>query len=134
KERERRRQEARTLCARATEIVGHFVRLEEDAERLAAEARVLLEPIKGWEPVERKRPGWHRQEAAGKAEKDAALVLAEAIELYTKALGYDADCDEAHAGLAELYWSRARLAETERTAAQQVYYEALVMEHDRGKY
>lgn len=134
KERERRRQEARALCSRASDVVGHFKKLEADAERLTAEARVLLEPLKGWEPVEKKRPGWLRQEAAARAEKDAALVLAEAIELYTKALGYDADCEDAHAGLAELYWSRARLAETQRSAAQQVYYEALVMEHDRGRY
>jgi serine/threonine-protein kinase len=71
---------------------------------------------------------------AARAEKEAALVLAEAIEIYTKALGYDADSAEAHAGLADLYWSRARVAEADRDAVQQVYYEALVAEHDRGKY
>jgi serine/threonine-protein kinase len=134
KERERRREEARTLCARAHDVVARFESLEQDRERLASEAKTLLEPIKGWESVDKKRPGWQRQEAAARAEKDAALVLAEAIELYTKALGYDADSEEAHAGLAELYWSRARAAEVERTVAQKVYFEALVMEHDRGKY
>jgi serine/threonine-protein kinase len=134
KERERRRAEARTLCERAHEIVARFGELEADRTRLAKEAKELLEPIKGWEPIEKKRPGWQREDLAARAEKDAALVLAEAIELYTKALGYDADSEEAHAGLAELYWSRARVAETDRAAAQQVYYEALVMEHDRGKY
>jgi serine/threonine protein kinase/formylglycine-generating enzyme required for sulfatase activity len=134
KERERRREEARSLCARAIEVVAQFESLEKDRERLAQEAKELLEPIKGWEPTDRKRPGWQREDAATRAEKDAALVLAEAIELYTKALGYDADSEAAHAGLAELYWSRARVAETERAAAQQVYFEALVMEHDRGRY
>ena len=134
KERERRREEARTLCLRAQEIVARFETLEKDRERLQKEAEVLLEPIVGWEPIDKKRPGWQREDAAVRAEKDAALVLAEAIELYTKALGYDADSEEAHAGLAQLYWSRARAAETERAAAQQVYYEALVMEHDRGPF
>jgi eukaryotic-like serine/threonine-protein kinase len=134
KERERKREEARALCLRATEIVARFGELEKDRGRLAEEAEQLLEPIKGWEPVDKKRPGWQCQDAAARAEKDAALVLAEAIELYTKALGYDADSEEAHAGLAELYWSRARVAEIDRAAAQQVYFEALVMEHDRGKY
>jgi formylglycine-generating enzyme required for sulfatase activity len=134
KERERRREEARSLCARAHEIVARFATLEEDRTRLAAQAEEVLAPIKGWEPVDKKRPGWQLEDNAARAEKDAALVLAEAIELYTKAIGYDADSEEAHAGLAELYWSRAREAETERAAAQQVYYEALVMEHDRGKY
>lgn len=134
KERERRRQEARALCIRAREVVGRFERLEAESKRLAAEAEELLAPIKGWEPVEKKRPGWSCQEAAARAERDAALVLAEAIELYTKALGYDAELDEAHAGLANLYWSRSRVAESERLVAQQVYFEALVMEHDRGQY
>ncbi|HEY8079514.1 MAG TPA: protein kinase, partial [Labilithrix sp.] len=134
KERERRREEARTLCVRAKEIVARFVELEDERKRFAAQAKELLEPVKGWEAVDKKRPGWQRADQAARAEKDAALVLAEAIELYTKALGYDADSEDAHAGLSELYWSRARIAETERAAAQQVYYEALVMEHDRGKY
>lgn len=134
KERERRREEARSLCLRARSIVMRFETLEEDRKRLAEEAKVLLEPIRGWESIDQKRPGWQRQDAAIRAEKDAALVLAEAIELYTKALGYDSGSDEAHAGLADLYWSRARIAEADRAAAQQVYFEALVMEHDRGKY
>lgn len=134
KERERRREEARTLCTRAGEMVASYAELEADRERLQKEAHALLEPLKGWESVEKKRAGWQQQEAARRAEKDAALRLAEAIELYTKALGYDNDSEEAHAGLADLYWSRARAAESERSAAQQIYYEALVMEHDRGKY
>ncbi len=134
KERERRRQEAHALCVRAREVVARFGKLEADGKRLAAEAADLLAPVKGWEPVEKKRPGWSCQEAAARAERDAALVLAEAIELYTKALGYDAEIDEAHEGLADLYWARARAAESERHVAQQVYFEALVMEHDRGKY
>lgn len=134
KERERRRSEAQTLCLRARETVARYVQLEDDRKRLAEEAEELLEPIKGWEPVDKKRPGWQREDQAERAEKEAALVLAEAIELYTKALGYDAECEEAHRGLADLYWSRARAAEVHRAAAEQVYYEALVTEHDQGQY
>jgi eukaryotic-like serine/threonine-protein kinase len=134
KERERRRIEAQTLCVRAQETVTRYAQLADDQQRLAAEAEKLLEPIKGWEAVDKKRPGWQKEDLAERSEKEAALVLAEAIELYTKALGYDADCEEAHKGLADLYWSRARSAESERAAAEQVYYEALVTEHDQGKY
>ncbi len=134
KERERRRQEARTLCTHATDVVRTYERLDADRRRLEIEARELLEPLNGFDPVDKKRPGWQRLESAARVQKDAALVLAEAIELYTKALGYDAESEEAHAGLADLYWSRARDAEGARVAAEQVYYEALVMEHDRGKY
>ncbi|MGH7298730.1 MAG: SUMF1/EgtB/PvdO family nonheme iron enzyme, partial [Polyangiaceae bacterium] len=57
-----------------------------------------------------------------------------AIELYTKALVYDAECGEAHRGLADLYWGRARQAESERRPAAQIYFEALVTDHDQGKF
>ena len=134
KEKERRRQEARSLCERAKAPVGRYQQLELERGRLAAQAAEALKKVKGWEPIEKKRPGWMLEDMADRAEKEAALVLAEAIELYTKALGYDAECAEAHQGLADLYWTRARGAEQVRHAAAQVYYEALVTEHDQGTY
>jgi eukaryotic-like serine/threonine-protein kinase len=134
KEKERRIEEARKLCARADEPVKRFLHLESERERLTAKARELLKPIKGWEPVERKRPGWQMEDLADKAEREAGLVLAQAIDLYTKALGYDASSAAAHKGLADLYWARARLAEEQRRPAVQVYYEQLVTDHDDGRY
>jgi eukaryotic-like serine/threonine-protein kinase len=134
KERERKRQEALKLCERAGEPMRRFVELEEQRKALTERARALLKPIKGHEPLEKKRQGWTLEEQAERAEREAALVLAQAIELYTKALGYDAQSVDAHQGLADLYWSRARLAEQQRQAALQVYYEALVTEHDQGKF
>ncbi len=94
----------------------------------------MLRHIKSWDALEKKRVGWALEDLADKAAREAALVLAEAIELFTKALGYDSECAEAHEGLARLYWKRARVAEDERRAAEQVYYEALVTEHDEGRY
>jgi serine/threonine-protein kinase len=134
KEKERRKEEARKLCERAKEPVRRFVVLEEQRRRLVSEAREALKPIKGYEPVEKKRPGWQLEDQADRAEREGGLFLAEAIELYTKALGYDANSTEAHDGLAELYWLRAQYAEEARQGAEQVYYEALVAEHDQGKY
>jgi serine/threonine-protein kinase len=134
KERERRRLEARKLCERAEEPSRRFKELESERLGLAERAREQLKPIKGHEPVEVKRPAWNLQEQADRAERDAALVLAGAVELYTKALGYDAHSAKAHQGLADLYWSRARLAEEHRQPALQVYYEALVTEHDQGTW
>jgi serine/threonine-protein kinase len=60
--------------------------------------------------------------------------MAAAIDLYTKALGYDPELIDARSGLADLYWSRAIEAEQERRPALQVYYEALVAEYDVGRY
>ncbi len=134
KERERRRAEAQSLCARANGPVLRFQHLETERQRLGELAKQTLKQVKGWEPVERKRAGWSLEDRAAEAERESGRALAEAIELYTKALGYDAECLLAHEGLADLYWSRARASETERRPAVQIYFEALVTEHDQGKY
>jgi serine/threonine-protein kinase len=134
KEKERRRAEALRLCARAEDPVERFLALESERERLTEQARLALKHIKSWEPVEKKRVGWALEDLADKAEREAALALAEVIELYTKALGYDSECKDAHEGLARLYWTRARAAEAERRVATQLYFEALVVEHDEPKF
>ena len=134
KEKARRREEARILCERAKGPSARYLALEDERGRLAEAATKALLHVKGWEPVDKKRPGWRLEDEAATAERESGRALAEAIELYTKALGYDAESEEAHRGLADLYWSRARAAEAERRPAQQVYYEALVTEHDVGTY
>jgi len=134
KERERRKAEAITLCERAREPILRYQHLETERQRLTELARQTLKQVKGWEPVERKRSGWSLEDRAAEAERESGRALAEAIELYTKALGYDAECVDAHRGLADLYWGSARRAETDRQPAVQVYYEALVTDHDQGKY
>jgi serine/threonine-protein kinase len=134
KERERRRSEALNLCARAKEPVLRFQHLETERQRLGELAKKTLKQVKGWESVERKRAGWTLEDRAAEAERESGRALAEAIELYTKALGYDAECLDAHRGLADLYWSRARAAEAERRPAVQIYFEALVTDHDQGRY
>ena len=134
KERERRRAEALTLCERAKEPVLRYQQLETDRQRLNDLAKTALKQVKGWEPVDRKRSGWALEDRSAEAERESGRAHAAAIELYTKALGYDVECEDAHRGLADLYWARARQAEAERHAATQVYYETLVADHDQGRY
>ena len=134
KEKERRKEEARRLCEQAREPVERYFKLEEEWHRLQKRAAEVLKDLEGWRPVDEKRAGWSLEERARESERESARALARAIELYTKALGYDATAKEAHEGLAELYWSRARQADAERRRATQIYYEALVLEHDTGRY
>jgi eukaryotic-like serine/threonine-protein kinase len=134
KEKARRREEALKLCAQAEQPVRRFHELEAEQRQLAGVAARVAKDIAGWEPVERKRALWGLEDRIAEADREAALVLAQAIELYTKALGYDTECGPAHRGLADLYWTRALVAEQERRAATQIYYEALVLEHDTGHY
>ena len=134
KERARRREEARRLCELAKVPVAQARTLAREREQLVADARHKLQDVKGFEPVERKRPGWALEDRAVQVERDQAAAIAAAIDLYTKALGYDAELVDARSGLADLYWSRAIEAEQERRPALQVYYEALVSEYDVGRY
>ena len=117
KERERaaaRRRDASASARRSRSSATSASR--PSASSASSEARQLLKDVKGWEPVERKRPGWALEDRAAEAEREQARALAEAIELYTKALGYDPECADARRGLADLYWSRA-VARRERAPA-----------------
>ena len=134
KETERCAEEARSLCEQAKEPVARFEQFEIERRRLAAQAKELLKSVRGFEPVAKKRPGWALEDLADKSEREQALALAHAIDLYTKALGYDAQCAPAHDGLARLYFARAQEAAEQRKATTQLYYETLVTQHDQGAY
>ena len=134
KEKERRAQEALALCEQAKVPVERYHQFEQERLQLAAEAKELLKSIRAFEGVDRKRPAWALEDLADQTEREQGLALAEAIELYTKALGYDAQCTPAHEGLAALYWAGAQRAIEQRKPATQVYYEAMVVEHDQGTY
>lgn len=134
KERARRREEALKLCKHAEAPVQRYRELEAEQHQLGGVFLHLAREVESWESVERKRSAWSIEDRITDAEREAGLALAQAIELYTKALGYDAECAQAHRGLADLYWSRASDAERQRQPATQIYYEALVLEHDDGHY
>ncbi len=130
RDRARRIEEARLLCVRAKESLERYRQLEAESTGRRDEARRLLDVIKAWEPIAKKRPAWDLELRARDLDKEAALELARVIDDYTKALGYDPSSAEAHRGLADLYWERARRAEAERREATMAHYEALVREHD----
>lgn len=134
KERSRRRQEALSLCDLARQPAEQDRALETERQRLVEEARRVLQRVKGYEPVEKKRPGWDLEDRAAAVERQQARAMAAAIDLYTKALAYDPELEEARRGLADLYWSRATRAREARENATRVYYEALVAEFDVGRY
>ncbi len=134
KEKDRRRDEALRLCDQAAEPRRRHQELEAERRQLTGVAREVKKEIAAWESVEKKRTAWRIEDRIAEADREGGLALAQCIELYTKALGYDSECQPAHRGLAELYWSRALTAETDRRPAAQVYYEALVLEHDSGEF
>jgi len=134
KERARRLAEARRLCELAAVPVRKEQELKAERVALLDDARRLLADVEGHEPVDRKRPAWQKQERAAEVEREQARALVEAIDLYSKALGYVPDFKDARAGLADLYWRRAVQAGEERREGNRVFFEARVAEFDVGKY
>jgi serine/threonine-protein kinase len=134
KESERRAEEAGKLIAAARAPVDRYRALAVLREQLAHRAKTLLRDVEPWAPIEHKRAGWTIEDQAREAAAEQARALAAAIELYTKALGYDPAAHAARAGLADLYWEQARQAEVERRTPDQVYYDALVKDYDDGRY
>src|SRR5262249_49411998 len=132
-EKRRRREEAIKLCRKAAVPVQRQQELSRDREQLQEDARKLLRGVQGYDAVEKKKAAWELEDHASAVERMEALSLAEAVDLYTKALAYDPELVDARQGLADLYWSRAVLAERQRQEATRVYYEALVAEFDTGK-
>lgn len=134
KERLRRREEAARLVELARPVVERYRELGDERDRLAGEARRQLESVRAWEPIERKVEAWGLEEQAEAIETERAQTLASAVEIYSQALGHDADCTEAREGLAELYWRCAEQAGVDRDRPRRMYYESLVREVDDGRF
>ncbi len=134
RERERRLAEAGWLCERARRPAARVRETEAERDRLGAEARALLDGVEGHEPIERKVPGWALEDRADALELERSRALAEAVELYSQALGHDRGNREARAALADLYWSQARQAEAARAEPARIFNESRVLEFDDGRY
>lgn len=134
KERVRRREEAARLVELAGPVAARYAELGDERDRVAREARRQLEAVRSWEPIEKKAPAWTLEERVVEIETERAQTLATAVELYSQALGHDADCAGARAGLADLYWKCAEQAAMDRDTPRRIYYESLVREVDDGRY
>lgn len=134
KERSRRREEAARLVELARPVAVRYRDLGSMRDRVAGEARRQLEAIRAWEPIEKKLDAWRLEEDVEAIETERAQTLATAVELYSQALGHDADCADAREGLADLYWRCSEQAAVDRDRPRQIYYESLVREVDNGRY
>src|SRR5262249_38804371 len=62
KEQSRRAAEAASLAGRAEAPAGRYLAAEREREGLLARARALLQATQGFEPIEKKRPGWELED------------------------------------------------------------------------
>jgi serine/threonine protein kinase/formylglycine-generating enzyme required for sulfatase activity len=135
KERERLRQEALRFVEKATQEASLTRHLEAKRKQDLSEAKRLLYAVKPFDQIEKKRVGWDLEDNANESAKERARRFAEAVKLYSQAIGYDPECDEARHGLAELYYDQFSKAEEERDEPNRVLYESLVEDYDYdGRY
>ena len=110
----------------------HAARLE--ADRLQEEVHKALSTIRGWERLEEKAGAWELEDRLDESEREVAMAFLKAEGLFEQALAYDDRNEGARSGLAALYWTRFRDAETRRDVADQIYYEGLIRRNDDGRY
>jgi serine/threonine-protein kinase len=130
----RRRELALEKLADALARGPAIAELRARAARLRADAAVLLSPVRPFDPVEAKRPGWALEDEAAELDREAALGEAGWIQGVHGALAVDPTLPEAHAALADHY--REKLAEAERGRRQEdaARAEVLLRAHDRSRH
>jgi serine/threonine-protein kinase len=101
---------------------------------LRAEARQILEPVRPFDPVDAKRPGWTREDEAERLEHEATLGETQWEQEVYGALAVDPDLAEAHAALADHYRARLVEAEQARRSGEAGRFEVLLRAHDRGRH
>ena len=110
----KRREQALAVVEEAKANGPRAQGLLRQAQELRAEAEVLLEGVKSWEPEEKKAPGWAKQDEATALERQAALAELEEVHGLQGALRVDPALVEAHAALAERLLQEHRGAEAAR--------------------
>ncbi len=104
------------------------------AASLREEARALLSPLRSFDPVRDKLPGWSLEDEAERLESEAALAEVRWTQRVHGALAIDPETPEAHRALADHY--RDKLAEAERARRHDdaARAEVLLRAHDRGEH
>jgi serine/threonine-protein kinase len=130
----RRREQAKVALEAAQARVPEVSALRARAAALRAEADALLGEVRPFDPLDKKEPGWAKEDEARALEVEVALRETEWLEGVHGALSVDPDLAEAHAVLADHYRERLRQAELAHRPVDAARFEARLRAHDRGRY
>ncbi len=129
-----RRERALGAVEKAAARLPEIARRRGEAGAMRAEARRLLDPVRPFDPVTAKRPGWDREDEAYRLEREATLGETRWEQEMYGALAIDPDLPEAHAALADHYRARLVEAEQARRPGDTDRFEVLLRAHDRGRH
>jgi len=129
-----RRARAMELLAEARRVKPRAEQLRSEARDLRARADAMLVQVPPFAPVEAKQSGWELQDRARALERDADLATVRLTQVLRASLTHAPDFEVAHAMLADHYQQEHADAEARRDLAQAARYEALLADHDRGRW
>ncbi len=130
----RRREQGLAVLDRARSFLPEIAELHARSARERTAARELLEALRPFDPVEKKRPGWQHEDAATQLQREASLREIDWLQTVHGALSLDPELPEAHALLADHYRERLADAEISHRADEAARCEVLLRAHDRGRH
>jgi eukaryotic-like serine/threonine-protein kinase len=130
----RRRERASALVKEAHAAGARVAARRDEAEVLRVQARSALAPVRTWDPVALKEPGWALEDEADSIDVAAAVEEAAWQQKLRAALEAAPDLPEAHEAVADAYAADLLAAERERAPASIARAAELLRVHDRGRH
>lgn len=90
--------------------------------------------VEDWQSIEIKRAIWSLEDQRRAAAMQMVTAFGDAIKEFTQALAHVPDFGAARLGLAQLFFSRYELAETEENELDKIYYLSLLQQYDDGRF
>ena len=122
--------EANRRCQTGKQHAAAYFNALEAIQELERRAQDANEAVQSWEPPERKRLVWQLQDEVQAVTHQMAQAFGEASRAFTQALVYEPDNRMAQQGLAQLHWSRFKIAEQEDNLIDQLYFGSLIRQFD----
>lgn len=132
RERERRAADAERLVAEADELAARYFEFIDQCAEQEADVEALRRRIRPWAAIEAKQALWKAEDLIQVTESLRVRTLQAAVASYEQALDAVADFAAARRGLARLYGSELERARRRRDTLNELYFEALVGQHDDG--
>lgn len=130
----RRQKLAAELIDRAHELASAYIKLRDDIAERRVKAEHAQRRIPITAPMDARMTLWRRSQDISEKTLEAEQLFAKAIQSAEQVLEYDEDVVAAHDLLADLYWLKYRDAAQAKDNTGKLYFRALVLRHDTGRY
>ncbi len=131
---DRRARMSRERLAEGVELIEQYQRTRAMVVHVREQVIELEWQVRGYEPVEQKRPLWAKRAELSEFESQMHQQFAAAAQALMAAIGFDPDNDQASNELARLYWFKLLQAEEDNDEGGVIYNRRLVEAYNRGLF